>query len=121
LAGAQSTQYQDTLRKCGKPTESGRLYHALPPKKGEKARTMKALWDDAKRPIVAVIEDADHDKVWLFAKDKNAGAKMDLYFEMNDTIRPTAFDPAKLRPVDVQGRAKMLLEYLPLISKGEKK
>jgi hypothetical protein len=102
-------------------TESGKLYHAPPAKEGEKSRTMKALWTDAKRPIVAVIEDADNDKVWLFAKDKNAGAKLDLYFEMKDTIRTETFDPTKLRPVNVEGRAKTLLEYLPLISADAKK
>jgi hypothetical protein len=98
-------------------TESGKLYYAPSPKKGEKMRTMKKLWVDAKRPIIAVIEDADHDKVWLFAKDKNAGAKLDLYFEMKDPIETTSFDPTKLRPVNVEGRAKLLLEYLPLVTK----
>ncbi len=96
-------------------TESGKLYHAPSPKEGDKTRTMKALWTDAKRPIVAVIEDADHDKVWLFAKDKNAGAKRDLYFELKNAIQTESFDPATLRPVDVKGRARTLLEYLPLI------
>ena len=97
-------------------TESGELYHAPPPKEGEKSRTMKALWTDAKRPIVAVIEDADRDKVWLFAKQKvkTDGGK-DVFFEMKDTIRPEPFDASKLRPVNIEGRAKMLLEYLPLI------
>ena len=98
-------------------TESGKLYVAPPPKKGEKSRTMKAVWDDAKRPIVAVLEDAERGKVWLFANDKNPGAKGDLFFEMNEKVLPEVFDPAKLKPVDAPGRAKMLLEYLPLIRK----
>jgi hypothetical protein len=102
-------------------TQSGKLYHAPPPKEGEKSRTMKPLWTDAKRPIVAVIEDAGRDKVWLFAKDKNKDAKLDLCFEMKETIRTETFDPAKLRPVNVEGRAKILLEYLPLISADPKK
>ena len=37
-------------------TQSAKLYIAPPPKKGEKSPTMNPLWDDAKRPIVAVIE-----------------------------------------------------------------
>jgi hypothetical protein len=98
-------------------TESGKLYHAPPCKEGEKSRTMNVLWNGLRRPIGAVIEDADHDKVWLFAKDKNAGAKLDLYFEMKDTIETKSFDPTKLRPVNVEGRAKLLLEYLPLVTK----
>ena len=102
-------------------TESGKLYYAPPRKEGEKSRTMKELWVDAKRPIIAVIEDADRDKVWLFAKDKNAGAKRDLYFEMKDTIRTESFDPATLKRVNVEGRAKLLLEYVPLISADGKK
>jgi hypothetical protein len=96
-------------------TESGKLYHAPPPKEAETKRTMKALWTDAKQPIVAVIEDADRDKVWLFAKGKDADAKRDLYFELKSTIQTESFDPAKLRRVNVEGRAKLLLEYLPLI------
>jgi hypothetical protein len=99
-------------------TQSGKLYLSPPAKKGEKARTMKAVWDDAKRPIVAVLEDADNDKVWLFAKDKNDGAKLDLFFLMQETIRTQTFDPAKLKRVDIKGRAKTLLEYLPLISEA---
>ena len=95
--------------------------HAGAPKAWHPARTMKAVWDDAKRPIVAVIADADHDKVWLLAKDKNAGAKLDLYFEMKDTIQPQTFDPTKLTPSKIEGRAKLLLEYLPLISGDAKK
>jgi hypothetical protein len=102
-------------------TESGRLFYAPPREPGEKWRTMRVLWDDAKRPIIAVIEDADQDKVWLFAKNKNAGAKRDLYFEMKETILTESFDPAKLRQVNVEGRAKTLLEYLPLIYRSPKK
>ena len=102
-------------------TESGKLYVAPPAAKGEKARTMKPLWTDAKRPISAVIHDADKDKYWLFAKDNNPGAKLDHFFEMNDTPRPETFDPAKLRPIDVEGHAKLLLQYVPLISPVEKK
>jgi hypothetical protein len=102
-------------------TESGKLYYAPPRKEGEKSRTMKELWVDAKRPIVAVIEDVDRTKVWLFAKDKNAGAKRDFYFEMKDTIRAESFDPANLKAVNVEGRAKRLLEYLPLITADGRK
>ena len=39
-------------------TQSGKLYIAPSLKGQEKSRTMKPLWDDAKRPIVAVIENA---------------------------------------------------------------
>ena len=98
-------------------TQSGKLYIAPPPKKGEKSRSMKALWDEAKRPIVAVLSDADNDKVWLFAKDKTDGAKRDLYFQIKETIQTQSFDPAELKAVDAPGRAKILLEYLPLVRK----
>jgi hypothetical protein len=102
-------------------TESGKLYYAAPPEKGAKSRVMKALWTDAKRPIVAVIEDADRDRVWLFARDKGDSAKGNVYFELKDTIETVSFDRAKLRPVDVEpGRAKTLLEYLPLIRDAKK-
>jgi len=98
-------------------TQSGKLYIAPPPKKGEKSRSMKALWDEAKRPIVAVLSDADNDKVWLFAKDKGKDAKRDLYFEMREIIKPESFDRAALVGVNLESRARVLLEYLPLIRK----
>jgi hypothetical protein len=102
-------------------TESGKLYHAPPPVKDEKSRTMTELWTDARRPIVAVIEDADRDRVFLFAKDKTAGAKQDVFFELNPTLRPQPFDHSKLVPVNVEGRARTLLEYMPLIRNEAKK
>jgi hypothetical protein len=102
-------------------TQSGKLYISPQPKKGENSRAMRPVWDDAKRPINAIIEDADNDKVWLFAKPKNAEAKLHAFFEMKPDIRAESFDPAKLKRVDVEGRAKMLLEYLPLISAAKKK
>jgi hypothetical protein len=102
-------------------TESGRLFYAPPHEPGEKWRTMRVLWDDVKRPIIAVIGDADQDKVWLFAKNKNAGAKSVLYFEMKETILTESFDPAKLRQVNVEGRAKLLLQYAALIPLAKKK
>jgi hypothetical protein len=102
-------------------TASGKLFYAKALASGQKFRKMKELWTDAKRPIVAVIEDADRDKVFLFAKDKTAGAKQDLFFELNPTLRPQPFDRSKLAPVNVEGRARTLLEYLPLIRNEAKK
>jgi hypothetical protein len=98
-------------------TESGRLFYAPPRELGEKSRIMRPLWDGAQNPITAVIEDADQGKVWLFAKTKNRAAKVlrDPYFEMKDTIEMNWLNPATLRPVNVEGRAKTLLEYLPLV------
>ena len=98
-------------------TESGRLYYAPPREPGEKSRIMRPLWDDAQNPISAVIEDADRGKVWVFATAKNRAAKVlrDPYFEMKDTIELLWRNPARLRPVNAEGRAKSLLEYLPLI------
>lgn len=101
-------------------TQSGEMYIAPPPKKGEKSRTMSALWNDKTRPIVGIIEDADNDKVWLFAQNKK-DAKLGYYFEMKPHTTFETFDPTKLKPVNVEGRAKRLLEYLPLIRAGEKK
>lgn len=102
-------------------TESGKLYLAPPPKAGEKSRAMKALWDDANRPIVAVIEDADKDRVWLFTKSRRQMETDAVFFEMGPEIRTEKFDHAKLTPSKVEGRARPLLEYLPLIRPIPKK
>jgi hypothetical protein len=101
-------------------TESGKLYHAPPPKKGEKSRKMTALWDDPDRPINAIIEDADRDKVWLFAKHKK-DVKRGYYFEMKSATTFETFDPTKLKRVNIEGRAKTLLELWPLVAPQAKK
>jgi hypothetical protein len=103
-------------------TESGKLYQAPPRKQGEKERKMRPLWTDVDRPpIVAILEDADNDRVWLFAKDKSRDGKNGVYFEMKATLKPQAFDHAKLPTVNVEGRARILLEFLPLIRSEPKK
>jgi hypothetical protein len=102
-------------------TQSGTLYSAPPLKNGEKSRTMKPLWENDNFPIVAVIEDADNDKVWLFTKSKRKDETQAVFFEMGPQISPQKFDHAKLAPVRVEGRAKALLEYLPLIRDKAKK
>jgi hypothetical protein len=101
-------------------TQSGKLYHAPPPKKGEKSRKMTALWDDPTRPINAIIEDTDRDKVFLFAKHKT-DAKRGYYFEMKSATTFETFDPTKLKRVNVEGRAKTLLELWPLVGPQAKK
>jgi hypothetical protein len=102
-------------------TQSGKLYMAPPAKKGEKSRTMKSLWEGDNFPIVAIIEDADNDKVWLFTKCKRKDTTNAVFFEMEPLIKTQQFDHAKLAPVKVEGRAKALLEYLPLIRAEKKK
>ncbi|MBI2804441.1 MAG: hypothetical protein HYX68_05580 [Planctomycetes bacterium] len=101
-------------------TQSGKLYHAPPAKKGEKSRKMTALWDDPQRPINAIIEDADRDKVFLFAKHKK-DAKRGYYFEMKSATTFETFDPTKLERVNIEGRAKTLLELWPLVGPQAKK
>ena len=102
-------------------TQSGKLFHAPPPKAGEKSRTMKSLWKGDNFPIVAIIEDADNDKVWLFTKARKKLEPDGVFFEMATEIRQQDFDHSKLKPVNVEGRARPLLEYLPLIRADKKK
>jgi len=60
--------------------------------------------------------------IWRqLAKDKTAGAKEDVFFELNQTLRPQPFDRSKLARVNVEGRARVLLEYMPLIRSEPKK
>ena len=101
-------------------TESGKAYAAPPPKKGEKTRTMKSLWRGDNFPIVAVIEDADNDKVWLFTKARKKFQPDGVFFEMAAELDKQKFDHSKLKPVNVEGRARPLLEYLPLIRADKK-
>ncbi len=62
-----------------------------------------------------------NDKVWLFTKSKQKDETQAVFFEMSPDIRTEKFDHAKLAPVNVEGRAKILLEYLPLIRDKAKK
>ena len=102
-------------------TQSGKLYYAPPPKEAEKSRTMKSLWQGDKFPIAAVLEDADNDRVWLFTKSRSKLETRGVFFEMAAEIRTEPFDHSHLAAVNVEGRARPLLEYLPLIRDKAKK
>src|ERR1022692_2453656 len=67
---------------------------------------MKSLWGGVKFPIVAVIEDADNDRVWLFTKAKKKDETQAVFFEMAAEIRTQPFDHAKLARVKVKSRAR---------------
>ncbi len=97
-------------------TESGKLYYAPAPKAGEKSRTMKSLWQGENFPIVAIIEDADNDKVWLFTKARKRFEPDGVFFEM-------ASDPAgKLRSQQTQagqrGRPRSPASGIPAADSG---
>jgi hypothetical protein len=100
-------------------TESGKLYRA--PKEHGK-RSIGAVWQDADRPIRAVIDDADAGKVWLFGKGSPGaiGAK-DFYFELAEKPEPVYYNPLSLKPVKAEEPLKTVLECAQVLKETQKK
>ncbi len=101
-------------------TESGRLYIAKKPEKGE--RKLEPIWTDKDKPIVAIIDDQDRGKVFLFGKEKRAIINaQDFYFELDEKPRVKEFSPFDLKPVKHAEPLKTLLPYVNLLAEKEKK
>jgi hypothetical protein len=94
-------------------TGSGKVYRSPKPDKGKKRKT-EPLWDDAKRPVVSFIQDADTGRNFVFCKPDDEGKG--VYFELTPKPTPIPYDGKnikRIRPLDpmpaVLGYAKILL------------
>ena len=85
------------------------------------SRKLEPLWDDAKKPITAIIDDQDGGKIILFGKNKNAhiGAK-DFYFELADKPAVKEFDVGDLKEVKAEEPIKTLWQYGTLLAERKK-
>ncbi len=97
-------------------TASGKLYRAPEPASG-RPRAVEEAWCDKKYPIVAVIDDADAGKTYLFAKNTKEGSTHDFYFELESPGRFDAFARASLKPARGTPPLKMLLEYTQVLGR----
>jgi hypothetical protein len=73
-------------------TASGKLFVSPKPAKGKK-RTIKAVHDDAKRPIQGVIVAPKEGKTHLFVES----AKGPAFFELSDKPKLQVYDPRKAK------------------------
>ncbi len=78
-------------------TDSGKVFLSRKPDKEGGERKLEAVWDDAKRPIVAAVIDADTDKTFLFGRPTDEKAKP-FYFELSDKPKPAEFDADAIKP-----------------------
>jgi hypothetical protein len=93
-------------------TASGQL-HACPRKGGP----TKLLWGDKKRPIRALVADADPARTFAFTDGRGRGGKGGaVYFELAPKLRPVAYDRGRIAPArlgeplaDVAGYVRVLL------------
>jgi hypothetical protein len=86
-------------------TASGKLYRAPKPAKG-KHRTVEMVWDAAKSPIVAFIQDADRNRTFLFCDSGPKGKGGRCVFELASGVRLRFYDKALFKPGD-QGPDKL--------------
>jgi hypothetical protein len=89
-------------------TVSGKLYRAPKPDKGDD-RKMETVWDDAKRPVVAFITDADADRTFLFCKPGADGKG--VYFEMDAKPDPQPYDGSKVPEAKADDPLPAVLAY----------
>jgi hypothetical protein len=94
-------------------TASGEVYRSPKPDKGKDRKT-EALWTDAKRPVVAFIQDTDAGKSFAFCKPDKDGKG--VYFELAPKLESVVYDAKGLKPAKpddplpaVLGYAKILL------------
>jgi hypothetical protein len=94
-------------------TASGKVYRSPKPEKGKERKT-EAVWEDAKRPVVAIMQDADAKKSYLFCKPDKDGTG--VYFELSAKPAECPYDAKRIKPGKpddplpaVLGYAKILL------------
>src|SRR5262249_10623128 len=78
-------------------TTSGKVFRAAKPAKGDD-RTLEAVWEDAKRPVVAAVTDVVAERTFLFCQPEgNKG----VFFDLAVKPEPRDYDASaieKLKP-----------------------
>jgi hypothetical protein len=99
-------------------TSSGRLYRA-PPCERDQPRLMKSVWDDAKRPIVAFLTDADAGKTYVFCAPEKKGEKA-VYFELGEKAEPVPYNLETVPAFKPNNPASRLLGYARILTEDKK-
>lgn len=94
-------------------TDPGVLSLAPKPEAG-KQRATRVLWNDAQRPIKAVLVDVDRNQPWVFARWKDG--QDEVFFELAREIKLHRVERAPIiRPMGIEGRLRVVLEYAQLL------
>jgi hypothetical protein len=98
-------------------TESGKVFRSPKPDKG-KGRKTEAIWDDAKHPVVAFIQDADADKSFVFCKTDKEGKG--VYFELAPKPEPCPYDGKDIKPAKPHDPLPAVLGYARILVADKK-
>lgn len=100
-------------------TDSGKLFRVVEESKdGKKRKVLAAVWSDPKKPIHAVITDADADKHYLFGKESK---EKGFFFELEARPRPRPFAFADLPDNRAEEHLRTILRYATLLRPQKKK
>jgi hypothetical protein len=99
-------------------TSSGKLFGAAPYER-DQPRLMKTAWDDAKRPIVAFLTDADAGKTYLLCAPEKKGEKA-VYFELGEKAELVSYDPGAVTAFKPNNPASRLLGYARILTEENK-
>jgi hypothetical protein len=93
-------------------TGAGKVYRA--PKAGKgKERKLEAVWDDAKRPVTAFIQDADSGAAYAFCKADKEGKG--VYFEFAAKPKPVAYDAKGIKSAKRDDPLPAILGYARIL------
>lgn len=95
-------------------TASGKV-HACARKGGKATRP---LWDDAKRPVVALVGDAGTGRTFAFTAPGEKGEP--VYFELADKLSPTAYDRKGVPRYDESAPLASMLPYARILAADKK-
>ncbi len=99
-------------------TDSGKVYAGKKPAKG-KARKLEPWWSDPVRPIIAVVQDTETGRTFLFARAARKADK-DFYVELGERPVPRPFVPADLKAVVTLDPLKTMMQYAGLLVADKK-
>jgi hypothetical protein len=110
------SSFQEPFLAYGKPeapyfvTRTGKLYHVARPEK-EKPKVV-ALWDDAKRPITAVLTDTNSGRSFALGVDQREGKdKQRFWLELVDKPEAVTIDAKEWPTVKVSEPLAPMLQF----------
>ncbi len=99
-------------------TDSGKVYAGKKPAKG-KPRKLEPWWSEPGLPIIAVVQDAETGRTFLFGRAARKADK-DFYVELGERPVPRPFVPADLKAVETVDPLKTMMQYAGLLVKDKK-
>jgi hypothetical protein len=98
-------------------TTSGKVYRSPKPDKGKERKT-EAVWEDAKRPVVAFLQDIDAGKSFVFCKQDKDGKG--VYFELAAKPEECPYDARGIKPAKADDPLPAVLGYAKVLLADKK-